>query len=275
MKEVLSFGHIHIYLFGITVAVGMLAGILLASKEAKRLGVSEDPFFDVVIFAVIGGIIGARLVHVLVYEPSYYLANPLEIIYINNGGLSIHGGILGGVLFALWRIKKHRLSLWQIADIIAPALILGQAIGRIGCDIFGVPMIGAYPWGVNVNGTLVHPAQVYEFILDYLLFAYLWSKRYSIRYQGQIFVHYLVAFSIIRGFVEYFRTDPTIFGFVSVSYLLSFAGIVAGLILHQYLKKRYPLEQISHAKALPAIYTYLITLIMIIVSVVIYYLVQG
>ncbi|HBC94140.1 MAG TPA: prolipoprotein diacylglyceryl transferase [Pelotomaculum sp.] len=275
MKEVFSLGHIHIYLFGITAAIGILTGILLASKEAKRLGVSEDPFFDVVIFAVIGGIIGARLVHVLVYEPSYYLANPLEIIYIHNGGLSIHGAILGGVLLGLWRIKKHRLSLWKIADIIAPALILGQAIGRIGCDIFGVPMIGAYPWGVNVNGTLVHPVQVYEFILDYLLFAYLWTKRYSSRYQGQIFVHYLIGFSIIRGFVEYFRTDPTVFGFVSVAYLLSFAGIVAGLIIYQYLKNRYPLKQNSHNKVLPAIYTYLISLIMIIVSVVIYYLVQG
>jgi phosphatidylglycerol:prolipoprotein diacylglycerol transferase len=275
MKEVLSFGDIHIYLFGITAAIGILAGILLASREAKRLGFSEDPFFDVVIFAVIGGIIGARLVHVLVYEPSYYLANPLEVIYINNGGLSIHGGILGGVLLCLWRIKKQKLSLWKIADIIAPALILGQAIGRIGCDIFGVPMIGGYSWGVNVNGTLVHPAQVYEFILDYLLFAYLWTKRYSSRYQGQIFAHYLIAFSIIRGFVEYFRTDPTVFGFLSVAYLLSLAGIAAGLFLHMYLKKRYPMEQNSNEKVLPVIYTYLVTLILIIVSVAAYYLVQG
>jgi len=274
VKEVFSIGPIHIYFFGIMIALGMLAGILLASKEAKKLGIPEDPFFDLLVSVLLGGFIGARLIYVLVYNPTYYWTDPLEIIRINAGGLSIHGGILGGVLVGLWRIKKHRLSLWQIADVIAPALILGQAIGRIGCDVFGIPMIKPYFWGVQVNGSLVHPAQVYEFILDYLLFAYLWSKRLSAQYQGQIFVNYLIGFSLIRGIVEYFRTNPTVFDFLSVSYLLSFAGIAAGLILRQYLKKHYPLKT-PPFKWSSAVYSFFASILLIILSAAIYYFVQG
>jgi phosphatidylglycerol:prolipoprotein diacylglycerol transferase len=274
LKELFSFGHISIYFFGVTVALGALAGILLASREAKKQGIPEGPFFDVLLYTLLGGFLGARLVYILAYDSSYYFANPLEIIFINNGGLSIHGGILGGVFSGIWRIKKHQLSLWQIADIIAPALILGQAIGRIGCDVFGIPMAEPYFWGVKVNGILVHPAQVYELILDYLLFAYLWLRRTSASYQGQIFVHYLIGFSIIRGIVEFFRFNPTVFGFLSVSHLLSIVGIIAGLILAAYLKKTYPLEKNKEKSASP-LSTLLFTALLIIVSTAIYYFVQG
>lgn len=273
MKEIFSFGHIHIYFFGITIAIGMLAAILLILKETKRTGL-PDPLFDVVLFALLGGILGARLAYILFYDPAYYIANPLEIIRINAGGLSIHGGILGGVLLGLWRVKKFRLPLWQIADLLVPALILGQAIGRIGCDVFGIPMAKPYFWGINVNSALVHPTQAYEFILDYLFFAYLWARRLSAHYQGQIFVHYLIGYSLIRAFVEVFRTNPTVFGFLSVAYLLSLAGVVVGIILHQYLKKRYPLD---HQTRNPYFFIYplLVSILLIIASTVVYYYVQG
>lgn len=274
MKEIFSIGHFSIYFFGVTVGVGMLVGILLAMKEAHRRGIAGDPFFDVVLVSLVGGIIGARLIYILVYNPTYYFSNPIEIFRINAGGLSIHGGILGGILVGLWRVKKQQLSLWEVADVIAPALILGQAIGRIGCDVFGVPMLKPYFWGIEVNGVLVHPAQAYEFILDYLLFAYLWSKRLSARYQGQIFVHYLIGFSVIRGIVEYFRTNPTVFDFLSVSYLLSFAGIATGLVLCHYLKKHYSIER-SSFKRPSAVYPFLVSVLMIIASITLYYLIQG
>lgn len=274
MKELISFGHFSIYLFGVTIAVGMLVGILLAGKEAKRLGLPEDPIFDVIIYALLAAILGARLVYILVYDPAYYFANPLEIVRINAGGLSIHGGILGGVLIGIWRAKKHHLDLWQIADLLAPAIILGQAIGRIGCDVFGLPMANPYFWGVEVDGTIVHPAQVYEFILDYFLFAWLWLRRNSARYRGQIFVHYLIGFSVIRSIIELFRSNPEVFGFLSVSYLLSIIGIIVGLMLRHYLKKRYPLE-VEKQESTSALPTILITILLIVVSTSLYYFIQG
>lgn len=274
MMELFSFGHISIYLFGVTVAVGMLVGILLAVKEAKRLGLPEDAVFDIVLFSLLGGIVGARLIYILVYDPAYYFANPLEVFRINAGGLSIHGGILGGILLGIWCIKKYKLDLWLTADLLAPALIIGQAIGRIGCDVFGLPMNQAYFWGVEVNGILVHPAQAYEFTLDYLLFAWLWLNRNSVRYRGQTFVHYLIGFSVIRSIVELFRSNPEVFGFLSVSHLLSIAGIITGLILQQYLKKCYPRE-VSKQDPSSAITTISFTILLITVSIGLYYFLQG
>lgn len=130
MIKLFSIGHFSIYLFGLTIVIGMLAGIFSAAKEAIRLDLSEDAIFDIILYSIIGGIVGARLVYILVYDPSYYFANPLEILHINAGGLSIQGGILGGVLIGAWRVRKHHLNLWQIANVFAPALILGQAIGE-------------------------------------------------------------------------------------------------------------------------------------------------
>lgn len=274
MVQLFSIGHFSIYLFGVTIAVGMLAGMLLTAKEAKRAGLSEDAVFDVVLYSIIGGIVGARLVYILVYDPAYYLTNLLEILRINNGGLSIHGGILGGVLLGVWRTKKLKLDLWQIADLLAPALILGQAIGRVGCDVFGIPMSNPFFWGVELNGTLVHPAQVYELTLDYLLFAWLWLRRYSANYKGQIFVHYLLGFSIIRSVVELFRANPEILSILSVSHLLSVAGIIVGLLLQQYLKKHYPLAPVKQSPT-PVLPTILVTVLLITLSTVLYYFVQG
>lgn len=274
MVELFSFGHFSVYLFGVTIAVGMVAGILLANKEANRLGISEDAIFDVVLYSLLGGIAGARLVYILVYDPSYYFDNPFEIFRINAGGLSIHGGILGGVLFGIWRVRKYQLHLWQTADLLAPALILGQAIGRIGCDVFGLPMANPYFWGVEVDGILVHPAQIYELTLDYILFGWLWIKRNSASYQGQIFVHYLLGFSVIRSIVELFRYNPEVFGLLSVSHLLGFAGIITGLLLRQYLKKRYPLAANKQDRG-SVLITFIVTALFIVVSAGVYYFVQG
>jgi len=274
VKEVFSIGPVHIYLFGITIAAGMLAGILLALYEARRQGMPEDPFLDVLLYAILGGLLGARLAYVVVYNPAHYLANPLDIFRVNAGGMSIHGGILGGVLAGVWRARKHGLPIWKVADTVAPALILGQAIGRIGCDVFGAPMLGSWFWGVNVNGALLHPAQLYEFVLNYLLFAYLWSRRGSSHYQGQVFVHYLVGFSIIRAVAELFRVNPALFNLVSVAHVLSLIGIAAGLLLSRYLKHRYPLDNPAFSWA-SALKTFGISAILITLSGVVYYTVQG
>jgi len=272
--KLFSIGPFSIYLFGLTIALGILAGILFASKVAKKNGLSEDTIFDILGYSIFGGIVGARLIYTLVYDPSYYFANPLEILHLSAGGLSIHGGILGGVLIGLWRIKKHQLNSWQIADVLAPGLILGQAIGRIGCDVFGIVMAKPYFWGVAVNGILVHPAQVYEFILDYFLLAWLMLRRNSTSYRGQLFVNYLIGFSVIRGIVELFRANPQIFGFLSVSHVLSIVGILVGFILHSYLKKRYPLER-NNKQSTPVVTTLLVTALLITVSTGIYYMIHS
>lgn len=273
MLTLFTFGHISIYLFGVTIAVGILAGMALALRESKKRGLSDDAVFDVVLWSLVGGMIGARIIYVLVYDPSYYLAHPLELFQINEGGLSIHGGILGGVFAGVWRTNKLKMSVWEVADILAPALILAQAIGRIGCDVFGLPMTKPYFWGVEFNGVWLHPAQVYELTMDYILFAWLWIRKNQTTYHGEVFVNYLIGFSLIRGIVELFRSNPELFNLWSVSHFLNLAGIVVGLCLHVYLKKRYPRKQEQSEKSITM--TMMITLLLIIISVSIYYFIRG
>ncbi|KJS19681.1 MAG: hypothetical protein VR72_17630 [Clostridiaceae bacterium BRH_c20a] len=277
MKILFSVGPFSIHFFGAMIAVGILIGYFVALKEAKRKGLDEEILANLVLYTILSGIIGARLGYIAFYDPLYYLANPKEIFFINSGGLSIHGGIIGGVLTGLLYAKKKSLQIWKTADAIVPALILGQAIGRIGCDVFGVPMSEPFFWGIKINNSILHPAQVYEFTLDYILFGYLWLRRMNIKYDGQLFVNYLLFFPVIRSLVELFRDNPTVWGFLSVSHLLSIALFASGLILRQYLIKHQSLEikveePISMKKITQIV---ILVFLSIISSLVIFYLVQG
>lgn len=226
-----------IHFFGVMIALGMLAGIYVAYIEAKRKGLDTGKLFDIVLYSVIAGVIGARLFYIVFYNLSYYIKNPVEIIKINEGGLSIHGGLFTAFIFAVIYVKKHRLNFFKYADAIAPAIILGQGIGRVGCDVFGKAMSIPLPWGVRYQGQLVHPAQVYEFVLNYLVFLILWRKRKNIKYDGQIFIWYIILFSINRGVVELFRINPLIIGWFSVAHLLSVLFIIGALVLMYFIKR--------------------------------------
>ncbi|KKM11272.1 hypothetical protein SY88_09375 [Clostridiales bacterium PH28_bin88] len=231
-------GPIHVNTFGLMIALGFLAALWVARREATRKGIGEERVTDFAIYALLAGIVGARLGYVFFYAPQYYLRNPLEILFIHQGGMSIHGAVIGGVLVGIWYVRKHKLSFWKLADTLAPSLVLGEAIGRIGCDIFGKPMATAFPWGVTVNGQLLHPAQVYEFLLDYLVFFLLWRKRQHIKYDGQLFLTYVILYAGVRGIVEFFRTNPVVYGPVSIAHVLSLAFIMIGLIAMVLIRQR-------------------------------------
>ncbi|MCT8137724.1 prolipoprotein diacylglyceryl transferase [Anaerobacillus sp. CMMVII] len=275
MEPLFSVGPINIYLFGMMIAVGTLVGLYLFLKVAKSKGLNEKVLLDVVLVSFIGGVVGARLVYVLVYNPTYYLSNPIEIILIHNGGLSIHGGLLGGLLVGILYLKKKEIPIWRTLDIAVPFIILAQGISRIGCDVFGVPTMSDPLWAIRVDGVLLHPAQAYEFTLNYLLFGYLWLRLQSTAYHGQVFFHYLIGFLTIRGIVEFFRDNPLLYGLISVSHVMSLAGIFVVVILMIYRKKttkvivspsvpRYEIAKVWF-------YIWVLTL----VSIILYYLLQG
>ena len=138
MKPLFSFGPFTIHFFGLMIAIGAIAGILLFIREAKRRNMNHKLLLDGVMYSLFGGILGARIFFILFYNPSFYFANPMEVFFIQNGGLSIHGGIIGGVLVGYLFLKKHKLPIWQTLDVVAPSLILAQGISRIGCDVFVV-----------------------------------------------------------------------------------------------------------------------------------------
>lgn len=276
MKELFSIGPIHIYFFGLMIAVGLIASGIFAIKQAEKRGISEDSMLNLIMIIVISGVIGARLFYILFYNPSFYFNNPSELIKIDEGGLSIHGGIFTAIAAGYIYSVKSKISFFKLADICVMALPLAQGIGRVGCDVFGKPMTNIMPWAINYGGQLLHPAQMYEFVLDYILFIVLWRRSYNKKFEGELFIIYLISFSIIRGIVEFFRINPVIWGPFSVSHLLSLVLIIIGLVIYKLFsnKSANRVESLEETKIkLGTSIFYLAALIA--ASIFIFYFVQG
>lgn len=275
MKPIFSIGPFTIYFFGLMIAIGAVAGLLLFIKEAKRRNLDHKLLTDLVLYSFIGGIIGARVVYILVYNPAYYLNNPIAIFFIHEGGLSIHGGIIGGLLVGYFLLKRNHLPVWQTLDLVAPSLILAQGISRIGCDVFGGPISNVLPWGVEVGGELLHPAQAYEFILDFLLFGYLWLKLKKSSYTGQVFLHYLIGYLTIRGIVEFSRINPLVIGPFSVSHVMSLVGIAIAVFLIWLRKKNVSINPVNKIEKKEYTKTGIAVFLLITFSLLLYYTVRG
>jgi len=243
LKEIFRIGNVSIYLFGITIALGMLAGLWVMLKEAKRKELNNDKMFDLVLYTILVGLVGARLYYVFAFNPKYYLKNPVEILFVHQGGLSIQGALIGGILVAIWYIRKNGLNFWKVADTFAPGIIIGQAIGRIGCDVFGIPMKTIYPWGIKVGSQILHPAQLYEVFLNLILFTYLWTGRGKSKYNGETFIKYIIGFSIIRAIVEFFRTNPIVYKPFTIAHVTSLVIIIIALIVNKKIKNKSHNEQ--------------------------------
>lgn len=276
MKELFSIGPVHIYFFGLMIGIGIVAGSIFAIKQAEKRGISEDIMLNLIMIVVISGILGARLFYILFYNPSFYFSNPREIIKISEGGLSIHGGIFSAVAAGYIYSIKSKIPFLKFADITVMGVALAQGIGRVGCDVFGKSMTNIMPWGINYNGQVLHPAQVYEFILDYILFIFLWRRSYKKKFEGELFVIYLIAFSVIRGIVEFFRINPVIWGPFSISHLLSLGLVIIGLIVYKLISNSITgsidISIKDNVKLKTSVF-YLLALI--VVSIFIYYFVQG
>ena len=276
MKELFSFGPIHIYFFGLMIAIAAIAGGAFAIKQGEKMGINEDTIFNLIMIVLISGVLGARLFYILFYNPSFYFSNPGEIIKIDEGGLSIHGGIFSAIAAGYIYSVKSKIPFFKLADITVMGVALAQGIGRVGCDVFGKAMTNIMPWGINYNGQILHPAQVYEFILDYILFVILWRRSYKKKFEGELFIIYLISFAVIRGIVEFFRINPVIWGPFSISHLLSLALVIIGVVIYMFMSKRRKedVNIVTENKInLITMMFYLIALI--VVSIFIFYFVQG
>lgn len=273
MIELFSIGHFSISLLGVTSALGMIIGLLLIQKEGERKRLDKDKLMDLGLYTVVFGIIGARLGYILFFNLDHYLANPLDIFKISQGGLSIQGAILVAGSFAFWFMKKKKMAVWKTADAIVPGVILGQAIGRVGCDVFGVPMTRNWPWGVMVGGELLHPAQLYEVALNFILFLIIWRRRQTAKFDGELFFIYVIGFAFNRFIVEFFRSNPQAIGSLSIAHVLSLLIIVLGLLLLMFMRNKHndQIEYTSEAGTLKNAMVYGIIALGFIVSVVFYY----
>ncbi|MGI5998180.1 MAG: prolipoprotein diacylglyceryl transferase [Lutispora sp.] len=225
--------------YGILISLGMLLGICIAYFEAKRLGYNPDDIIDLALWAIPAALIGARLYYVI-FQWEYYKGNILKILNTREGGLAIHGGIIGGVLagYLFTRIKK--MPFWKTADIVAPSIALGQAIGRWGNFINGEAHGGPtnLPWGIIVDGVKVHPTFLYESLWDFGLFIFLILYRKNKKFDGEVFLLYGIIYSAGRFWIEGLRTDSLMFLGMRVAQLISILIIVFGLLLYYKMRRK-------------------------------------
>jgi phosphatidylglycerol:prolipoprotein diacylglycerol transferase len=246
----LQLGPIAVHWYGIIMGSAVFFGLLLAMREAKREGLNPDIFVDLILWAVPASILGARAYYVI-FEWSYYREHPADIIAVWEGGLAIHGALIGatitGIVFA--RVKK--ISFWQLADIAAPSLILGQAIGRWGNfmnqEAHGGPVseafISVFPQFIQnqmfINGQFYHPTFLYESLWNLLVLAILLIlRRQNWIRRGEVFLSYLMMYSVGRFFIEGMRTDSLML--TETIRVAQFIGIVifVGAALLIYWRRR-------------------------------------
>ncbi len=202
-------GGLEVRWYGILMAVSVALGTWIAIKFARRRGINEDHILNLVLIAAPLGWIGARIYYVI-FNWGYYSQNLSEIPKVWYGGLAIHGGLFAGILAGYLYTRRYRLDFWQIADVMAPSIILGQAIGRWGNffnqEAYGYPT--DLPWAMYIDGAYRHPTFLYESLWNLGVFAVLyWMFRRPVIRTGEVFLAYLVLYSVGRFWIEALRTD--------------------------------------------------------------------
>jgi len=253
-------GPITIRWYGLLIAAAVLIGVNLSQYLAKRRHVNPELLSDLAIWLVIGSIPAARLYYVI-FEWQEYVSHPERIIAIWQGGIAIHGAIIGGAIAALIFAKLNRVSFWQLADLVAPSLILGQAIGRWGnffnSEAFGSPT--DLPWKLYIpfvrrppdlaNFEYFHPTFLYESLWNVMVFLLLMVIFFrSLRGKSKVKVGtlallYLPAYSLGRLWIEGLRTDSLMLGPLKMAQVISLVGIglgVAGLAWLYVSKRQLP-----------------------------------
>lgn len=250
-------GPLTIRWYGLLIATAVLIGVSLSQYLASRRHINPDLLGDLAIWLVVGAIPFARLYYVL-FEWSEYAQHPERIIAIWQGGIAIHGAILGGTLAVLIFARLKQISFWQLGDLVSPSLILGQAIGRWGnffnSEAFGRPT--DLPWKLFIppdrrppeyaNFAYFHPTFLYESLWDLMVFGLLLTlffrglKAKPRLKVGTLFLVYLVAYSLGRLWIEGLRTDSLMLGPLRIAQVVSLVGIALGLagLAWLYLYKR-------------------------------------
>lgn len=229
---IFDFGWFSLKSYGLMLAIAFFTGIYLAKRQARKEGI--DPgFIDYLSFGIIiFAIIGARLLHVIAEQPTYYWHNPLDIVMINNGGLAFYGGFIFAIAFSIYYCRKKKISFLKVADIISPPIAIGLMFARMGCFLAGC-CYGKYcdlPWAVTFKdpmgageiGHALHPTQIYSSLNGFFIFLILIFMRKYKRFEGQLFFTLLLIYSVTRSLIEMLRADHRGgWGILSTSQLLS------------------------------------------------------
>lgn len=247
----IEIGPISIYWYSVIILIAILVGSYIFLSSAKKKGYNEEFLSNLIFYGIIFGILGARLYYVI-FNLDYYLQDPIQIIEIWNGGLAIHGAIIGGLLWFIYYCKKHKKNFLKITDLTAPALIIAQAIGRWGnffnseahgpevaretLESLGLPSFVIN--GMKIDGKYYHPTFYYESIWNLIGFIVLIILKKKLKLKtGQLTGIYFMWYSFIRFFIESLRTDSLMLGGLKIAQVLSVILFILGLYLVLRKKK--------------------------------------
>lgn len=247
----ISFGPFTIYWYAVFIVSGILLGYFIASKRAKKEGISEDVISDLLLYGLPVSIISARLYYVF-FELDSYIRNPVDILKVWEGGLAIHGGLIGAVATGVIYCRKKNFSFWKVADIVAPSIVIGQIIGRWGNfmnqEAYGGEISREALKGfllpnfiVNqmyIDGAYRQPTFLYESLwnIGVLIILILLIKRKA--FNGQLFLVYIIMYSIGRFWIEGLRTDSLMLTQnLRMAQVLSISLIFSALLVYFYFKK--------------------------------------
>jgi len=256
---------IDITYYGIMIGIGMLIGIFIAEREAKRTNQNAEQYYDLAMFGILLSVMGARLYYVI-FSWDTYKNNLLSIFNLRLGGLAIYGGIITATIVMIVYAKIKKLNVYQVFDTIAPAFLMGQVIGRIG-NFFNREVFGEYTDNilamqlpldrvrnadvtiqmkehlVEIGGTQfiqVHPTFLYECMWNAGLFVLLWLYRKRKKFEGEIFLLYILGYGVGRVWIEGVRTDQLLLSGTSlpVSQMLSGALILVSVVMLVIKRKK-------------------------------------
>jgi len=214
--DLFSIGPLTLHTYGLLIAIGFVTGLMIAIRTGKRHGIDSQRIMDISFLLIISGIIGSRIAYVLM-NISYYMTDPLGVFKLWEGGLVFSGGLIAAIIVIYFYFKRHKFNMLQMGDIFAPSIAIGQAIGRLGCFMagccYGKPT--SEPWSVIFTNPKsiaplnipLHPTQLYDFLSNSLIFIIVMILSARKKFNGQVFVWFLIMHSVARLLIERFRGD--------------------------------------------------------------------
>lgn len=243
-----QWGGFELRTYGVVVALALLAAVWISAKEARRRGFAPELVHDFVPYALLAGIIGARLYYVLFSTPGYFLERPLEILAVWRGGIGVIGALIGVFVAAWWYCRRKKVSILSFGDMLVPGIALAQVIGQLAClangDSYGRPT--DLPWAIVYTdprslaplNVALHPIEIYEMFAYLLVFLAVWAGRARAP-SGRTFMTYLLAYGVARFAVEFFRGNPALFGWgIPAAQVFSAALVAASVAGLALLKAR-------------------------------------
>lgn len=228
------------YIFGAIITYYIMRHLI----RLKGLSFKKNQLLDLVVYALLGAVIGGRLGYVLFYNLFYYIKSPMEILAVWHGGMSFHGGLLGAALLAYYYCRKNNMEFWKIADLMVIPITLALFLGRIGNFINGelYGRITNVPWAFKFKGVqgFRHPSQLYEAFKNLLMFSVLWNMKNKKKFDGYLFSLFVIMYGILRFIIEFFREPDAHIGLIlglSLGQYLCLAMVLIGIVLMIRLKK--------------------------------------